>query len=434
MASGASHAGKIFALVDCNNFFVSCERIFRPDLEGKPVVVLSSNDGCVVARSNEAKVLGIPMGAPAFQYRQLFQQQRVVCFSANFELYADISRRITSILCKVAPHTEIYSIDESFLDLGELVIPNYATWGRAVRRDVLRRIGVPVSIGIAPTKTLAKAAADYAKKYPVHHGTLDLMSISSAQRELYLAQFPLEDVWGVGRRLGPKLRAEGLSSALDLSRLQLRQARQLMGLNGLRTVLELRGVACQPLTMAAKPPQTIMRGRTFGRDACDLTTLEAAFASLTARAARQAREDGQLARKACLFLSTSKHKPGYQSWFDEVDFPMPTADTGYITAAVVKRLEQLYQPHQAYHRAVITLCEFAPATQLQIDLLGTVQADTYDASRSRMAAIDALNQRYGRKCIYYAAEELAASWQPKHDRRSRRYVTNWQELPDAFIA
>ncbi len=424
-----SYSSKIYALIDCNNFFASCERVFRPELEGKPVVVLSSNDGCVVARSNEAKRLGIPMGAPAFKWRHVFIAHRVVQFSANFELYADLSRRITTILTGITPRTEVYSIDESFLDISELDIPDYAAWGRAVRSRILRAVGVPVSVGIAPTKTLAKLGADYAKKHPDCAGALSLTD--PAGRTAYLAQFPLEDLWGVGRRLAPRLHAESLHTALDISRLPSRRARQLMGLPGLQMVHELNGRGCHGLTPFHKPPQTIMRSRTFGEDTHELPVIEAAVASLAKRAAFQARSDHVLCRQALLYITTSRFKPGYRAWQEVTRFTRPTNESGEIISGVMQRLRAIYSSSQAYHRAGVTLCDFVPDGNLQTDLLGEVDTQAHDAAVARMQAVDAINARYGRNRIHYAAEDLSVSWQPKQRLRSPRYVSNWQELPEA---
>ncbi|MEK7153237.1 MAG: hypothetical protein AAB834_04775, partial [Patescibacteria group bacterium] len=202
----------VYALIDCNNFFVSCERIFRPDLEGKPVVVLSSGDGCAVARSNEAKRLGVPMGAPVFKHRQLFEKHNIIKFSANFELYGDISKRITALLTTITPRIEIYSVDESFLDLSELPIEDYAAWGRAIRNAIMRHIGVPVSIGIAPSKTLAKLAAEIAKQHDGYKGSFSFVDLEASRREAALQSMPIEEVWGIGRKLAPKIRAEGIAT------------------------------------------------------------------------------------------------------------------------------------------------------------------------------------------------------------------------------
>ena len=428
-----SNKTRVFALVDCNNFFVSCERIFRPDLEDKPLVVLSSNDGCVVSRSNEAKTAGVPMGAPAFQYRRLFKEQGITQFSANFELYGDISRRIIDIIASITPRTEVYSVDESFLDLSELNIIDYNDWGKKLRKHILRTVGVPVSIGIAPTKTLAKLGADYAKTDASLNGALSLVGLNIAEHQSYLKNFPLEDIWGVGRRLAPRLHAEGIHSALDLSRLRPRLARQIMGLLGLQMVSELNGISCHGLGPLLKPPKTIMRSRTFGEDTHQFDVLESAITSLAARAALQARNDQQLARKALLFLSTSRHKPGYKSWYEIVNFSTPTNDGGHIGSALICRLSDIYNNRQAYHRAGVTLCDFVPIKVLQIDLLGNISWQAHDTSQALMQAVDAINIRYGRHRIYYAAEDLNKSWQPKQSSRSPRYVSNWNELPKVQV-
>lgn len=431
--TGEMTPATLFALIDCNNFFVSCERIFRPDLEGEPVVVLSSNDGCVVARSNEAKRLGIPMGAPAFKWRELFKTHRVTQFSANFELYSDISRRITSILTGITPRTEIYSIDESFLDLSALAIQDYTAWGEEVRRHIFQAVGVPVSVGIAPTKTLAKLGADYAKQDEALRGVLSFVDLSRAQQQTYLTNVALEHIWGIGWRLGPKLHAEGIHNAWDVSRLPPRLARQLMGLPGMQVVHELNGQSCHTLTAFERAPKSIMRSRTFGEDTYELQALEAAVANLTAQAALQARSANLLAKRAVLFVSTSRHKPGYRSWHELLTLPMPTNDSGHIVSALAQHLRTIYGPQHAYHRAGITLYDFLPVRALQTDMLGMVRPERHDTSQSRMQAIDAINARFGRGRVHYATEALSTAWRPKHSLRSPRYVSLWAELPEAKI-
>ncbi len=432
MSQQGSH--KVYALVDCNNFFVSCERVFRPDLENRPVVVLSSNDGCVVARSNEAKTLGIPMGAPAYQYRAVFETHKVVKFSANFELYGDISRRIVAILSAVTPRTEVYSVDESFLDISHLIIKDYTAWGRALRQHVFRAVGVPVSVGIAPTKTLAKLGADYVKKHPEHQGALDLVATSQEEQATYFARFPLEDLWGIGRRLAPRLRAEGLYTALDVRNLRPQRARQLMGLPGMQMVWELNGTNCHTLTPFDRPNKTIMRSRTFGEDARELSVLEAAVASMAARATHEARTEHQLARRITLFMNTSKHRPGFTRWQEDIRLDMPTNDGGRIISETLDRLRAIYDPRQPYHRAGVTLYDFIPDNALQVDLLQRINPAGHDSSRARMAAIDAINERFGRSRVHYASEDLGTTWQPKHHLRSPRYVSRWDELPEAHVS
>jgi DNA polymerase V len=424
----------IFALIDCNNFFVSCERIFRPDLEGKPVVVLSSNDGCVVARSNEAKALGIPMGAPAFKYRQTFKQHGVIQFSANFELYGDISRRITQILTTITPHIEVYSVDESFLDLSEMPIADYEAWGNYVSKQVLRWVGAPISIGIAPTKTLAKVATERAKQRYLKGGALDLYSVSREFVDEQLAQVPLRDIWGIGWRLSPRLHAYGLGTAEDVAKLSPQVARALMGgVHGEQVVRELNGTSCFPLEQAGRVHKSISRTRMFGEDTGDINVLEAAIASFTTQAAYRLRSEGQLARRASFFITTNKHKSGYRSWSREIRFTMPTADTGTLIAALIGELSKVVRRDLVYHRAGVWLSDFVPAQALQTDLLGTIDVTAHDRASSRMASIDNLNARFGKGKVHYAAEDLGTAWEPKHRLRSPRYTSSWDELPTAKI-
>lgn len=422
-----------FALIDCNNFFVSCERLFRPDLEGKPVVVLSSNDGCVVARSNESKKLGIPMGAPAFKYRQLFKDHKVTTFSANFEIYGDISKRITALLTTVTPRIEIYSVDESFLDLSNLPIDDYEAWGRVVRESILKNIGVPVSIGIAPTKTLAKLSAESAKQHEEYQGVMSLAGVPDEKREAILGAMPIHEVWGVGWRLSPKLRAEGVSTALALARLRPQHAQQLMGIHGRKLVSELNGISCHKLELEGKLAKSIMRGRTFGEDTSEAHVLEAAIASLGARAAFALRREGLLARRVGFFTNTNRHKPGYRSWAPELKLATPTNDSGRIISLLVEKLQTVFNSSQKYHRLGVFLYDFVPEDSLQTDLLGQVNVTAFEKGMARMQALDHINTKWGRGKIYYAAENLADSWQPKHQIRSPRYVSSWDELPEARI-
>ncbi len=423
----------VLALIDCNNFFVSCERLFRPDLEGKPVVVLSSGDGCVVARSNEAKAAGIPMGAPAFKYKQVFQQHKITQFSANFELYSDISRRITQILTTVTPRIEIYSVDESFLDLSELQITDYEAWGHQVRELIFRWVGIPVSIGIAPTKTLAKLASEHAKKVTELDGVLSLINKPTQHINGYLAATPIQAVWGVGWRTAPKLRIEGIGTALHLSQLPPRRSQQLLGIHGRQMVAELGGTACYPLTLEGRLPQTISATRTFGQDTNELAVLEAAIASFVGTSTFKLRRSNQLAQRAGLFVTTNRHKPGYTNWNREVRLDSPSADPGQLTQLLNQELQQIYAPRHAYHRAGVWLGDFTPADQFQIDLLSPGDPEDHTRSKDKMTAVDGLNHRYGRGTIRFAAEDLGSSWRPYPKLRSPHYTSDWNDLPTAQI-
>ncbi|MDB5170389.1 MAG: Y-family polymerase [Candidatus Saccharibacteria bacterium] len=423
----------IFALIDCNNFFVSCERLFRPDLEGRPVVVLSSNDGCVVSRSNEAKAIGVPMAAPVFKHRDRFRQHGVVQFSANFELYGDLSERITRVLTSITPRTEVYSVDESFLDLSQLEIDDYHAWGRAVRERLLREVGIPVSIGIAPTKTLAKLASEYAKTEPALGGVLDLFSQTAEVRNNYLLKTPIKEIWGIGWRLAPKLKADGIFTALDVAQMRPRHAAQLMGVHGRQLVAELGGQSCHPLQPFGKVRQTVMNGRMFGEDTDEFSVIESAIASLTARAAYSLRHEGLLARSAVVSLSTNRFKPGYQRQQQAISFVTPTADTGQITAQLVQAVQSDFNQYEQYHRANILLFDLVGEQSFQTDLFGDANLEQSNSAHDRLEAFDAINSRYGKRTIRFAAEDLSKAWQPKYQLRSPRYTTNWQELPIARI-
>lgn len=424
-------AAPIFALIDCDSFFVSCERLFRPDLENRPVVVLSSNDGCVISRSSEAKQLGVPMGAPAFKYRPLFKQQGILEFSANFELYGDISQRITRVLTGITPRTEVYSVDEAFLDLSELVVADYHSWGLAARAKIRREVGIPVSMGIAPSKTLAKLAREHAKTTSSLGGVLNMLDMSLSQRLAYLQATPINNVWGVGWRLTPKLRAEGVYTALDLANLRPAHATQLMGVHGRQMVAELNGTSCLPIEASGKVRQSIMHGRMFGEDTSDFAVVEAAIASLTARAAFGLRKEGLLACTAVLSLSTNRNKPGYQRQQCVRNLDTPSSDTGAITASLIEALSTVFRPTMRYHRANVLLYNLIDEGAVQPDLFGTIDLARNQRAARRLKALDELNSRFGKRTVHFAAEDLSSVWEPKHVSRSPHYTTNWDDLPTA---
>lgn len=422
----------VFALVDCNNFFVSCLRMFRPDLEKVPVVALSSNDGCVVARSNEVRALGVPMGAPAFKWRDFFKRHGIVEFSGNFELYGDMSRRVTSILTTVTPRIELYSIDESFLDISQLEIDDYTVWAREVQRLVRQWTGIPISVGIAPTKTLAKLASERGKRSEELDGVLDLYSDPEVHRK-YMEATKLEDVWGVGRRLAPKLRGEGIGNAWQLSQLAPRRAQQLMGIQGRRMVSELNGLSCHGLETFGRPQQTISVTRTFGTDTNVLHVLESAIATFTTKAAFRLRQGKQLARTAGVFITTNQHKPGFTIRSRKVHFDLPTADTGRIAEALMQQLATIFNSKAEYHRAGVWLADLVPQSNIQVDLLGVIDPGKHDKAQASMRALDELNERYGKRTVHYAAEDLGQDWQPRHQIAMPRFTTRWDEIPAAII-
>lgn len=423
----------MFVLIDCNNFFVSCERLFRPDLENKPVVVLSSNDGCVVARSNEVKALGIPMGAPAFKYKEIFDKHNIIKCSGSFELYGNISRRITNTLSEITPKIEVYSIDESFLDISALSITNYRQWALQVKARILKEIGIPVSIGIASSKTLAKLASQIAKQQPIYQGVFSFADITQKAREAALASVDIKDIWGVGWRLEPRLKSQGIYNALQLSRMPPRRAQQLMSITGRQMIAELNGMSCFPLEKVHKQQKSIMRGRTFGQDTNDKDAIESIVANMSARAAHRLREEHQAACRGAFTIEIDRHKPGYRRWHEEVLFDPPTADTGQIIASLTQKFSEIHEKGQPYHRLNVYLYDLIPAHYLQTDLIGTADVSLHSKSQARMQALDNINNRFGRGRMYYAAEDLNKTWQPRRKLTTPRYTSNWNELPVARI-
>lgn len=464
----------MFALVDCNNFFVSCERLFRPSSRDMPVVVLSSNDGCAVARSNEAKALGIQMGAPLHELKRRFSiidgttmrptgrscLPSVIAFSANFELYGDISRRVAAVLIRATPRLELYSIDEAFLDISQLDISDYGMWGRELAAKIKREVGIPVSVGIAPTKTLCKIAADHAKKHTEYQSAFRIEARGMSQEtraeamplrdksgnlvknpsrsdtnstlDSYLSALTsvgIADIWGIGWRLAPRLRAEGIHTAADLAALAPRRAQQLMGIHGRRIVSELRGTSCIPLVTTHTPRQVISRGRQFGHDTSDLNVISAAVAHMTNHACQALRREGLLASHATVWLMTNRKKPGYTVLHRDTRFYTPTADTGTVARQLIRTLQHDFDTHRAWHKAEVTLWGLLPDGVLQTDLFGTVQPEQHTRSTALMAALDAINDKHGKATLHYAAEDLSHSWYPRRTMQSPPYTTDWRHLP-----
>ena len=465
-----------FALIDCNNFFASCERVFRPDLMTLPVVVLSSNDGCAVARSNEAKALGIKMGEPLHELKRRFtvidgvtmkplirsSLPQVVAFSANFELYGDISKRVAAVLARITPRLELYSIDEAFLDVSKLEIRDYTAWGRALAAKIYQEVGVPVSVGIAPTKTLCKLAADHAKHHPERKGSYyistpgDAAVHSAAASEkragecgllasetmlapeerraslenwkMALVHTPIQDIWGIGRRLAPKLRAEGIHTAADLAAMSPKRAAQLMGIQGRRTVAELNGISCIPLSSEHKPQQIISRGRQFGHDTNNFAVVAAAVARMANHACRALRSERLLATRATVWLMTNRKKPGFTVVHTDVHLYTPSADTGYISHQLLALLERTFNAQHAWHKAEVTLWGLVPGEQLQTDVFGLVSPQTHTHSATLMSTLDTINQKHGKGALHYAAEDLSHAWYPRRTMQSPAYTSSWEGL------
>lgn len=418
----------MYAVVDCNNFFVSCERLFRPELEGRPVIVLSNNDGCAVTRSNEAKPF-IPMGAPVFKYKDVIEREKIISFSANFRLYGDLSQRIMSILEHAVPYVQQYSVDEAFLEIGSLGLEDYEQWARELRGRILQWTGLPVAIGVGPTKTLAKAAVERAKKTPECDDVLSLDDPDKRRR--YLSQLPVEDVWGVGRRLAPKLHQYGIHDAQALANAPTKWMRQFTSVVGMRVVQELAGIDCFGMEVTYNQPaqHTIAATRSFGRAVSGQHELEAALASFIARAAHKARRQELLASELRIFISTGKHARLRRTISERRELPVATADTGRLTAHAVELLNEVYDSQYSYKRAGIMLGKLVPRTAQQQNLLAPVGPQQFDRRERLMATLDNVNHKWGSHTLKVATEGVNRRWRSKREHTSPAYTTRWRDLP-----
>lgn len=417
----------LFALVDCNNFYTACERLFRPDLKGRPIVVLSNNDGCIVSRSAEAKQLGIRMGAPYFQVEPFLQQHRVAVFSSNYALYADMSARVMSILEEQAPRVEVYSIDEAFLDLSGIqasLAP--AEFGTRVRRIIDRWTGIQVCVGVAPTKTLAKLANHGAKHWPATGGVVDL-SDPRRQRRL-MALVPVSEVWGVGRRLSKKLQAQGIHTALDLANADPKSIRRQYSVVLERTLRELNGESCLTLEEIAPRKRQIICSRSFGERITTFEAMRQAICEYTVRAAEKLRQEQQLAKRITLFMRTNRFNAAEAQYMPSVgaELVLPSDDTRDFVEAAVRLLRSSWKEGYRYMKAGIMLTDFHTP--------GLYQPGLFDDARSRpkakalMAVLDRINHS-GKGRVFLASQGTQKHWQMKRERLSPAYTTCWSDLP-----
>ena len=412
------------ALVDCNNFYASCERLFQPALRGKPVVVLSNNDGCVIARSNEAKALGIPMGAPWHLHREQFRRSGVVVRSSNYTLYGDMSARVMRVLGGFTPDLEIYSIDEAFLRLAGFG-DRLEGHARELRATVLQWTGIPVSVGIAPTKTLAKAANRMAKRDP-ESGGVALLLTAEAQ-EAALARMALTDLWGVAGRMAQRMAEIGIHTPLDLRRADPRFVREKFSVVTERLVYELNGIPCLALEDVTPDRKSIMASRSFGQPVTRRSDMEEAVAAYTARAAEKMRRQNLATANLQVFVQTNNFRTEERQYFatQPVQLPVATADTGKLTRAALSGLGAIWKPGYRYKKAGVVFLDLQPAGEV---LGGLFDAPDTPAKRRLMSVVDKLNSHYGRDTITYAASGRHRSWKLRSDQLSGRFTTNWDEL------
>jgi DNA polymerase V len=420
----AARLAPVYALIDGNSFYCSCERLFAPKLARRPVIVLSNNDGCAVARTPEAKALGIAMGAPFFKIRDLCRKNGVAVFSSNYTLYGDMSRRMNEIYHQFAPEVEVYSIDESFLNIVGLA-RDYTAYAQELRQRVLRWVGIPTCVGIGPTKTLAKLANRTAKTYPELNGVCDFTDL--AMREKYLGDTPVGELWGVGRASAAKLEAIGIRTVGELRALPPKRARQVLTVVGERMVHELNGVPCLPLEALPAQRKGIAVTRSFGKAVTTLEEMQQAVAAYATRAAEKLRRHRLAAVTGFVFMHT--HAFNGDPWSHTgkaVEFLEPTDDTHELIYAATRAAAGAWRDGYRYAKAGIMLTELVPVAQVQTSLLATLDRER----RARlMAALDGVNSRFGRHTLYPAIAGHRQSWATKFERKSPRFTTSWDELP-----
>lgn len=426
----------VFALVDCNNFYASCEKLFDPKLKDRPVVVLSNNDGCVVARSAEVKALGIPMGVPWFQIQAEARRYGIVAFSSNYALYADMSNRVVEVLSDFSPNLEVYSIDESFLDLSGMNMraESLAAYGVEIRQRVADWLGLAVCVGIAPTKTLAKLANHCAKKgLAGADGVCDFTTLNPGALNHLFARIEVGEVWGVGRQIKARLAAMGIQTVRQLRDADAETIRARFSVVLERTVCELRGESCLDLQEVVPDKQQIMSSRSFGTLVYERADLEEAVASYIAKAAEKLRAQDSLAGGVQVYIRTNVFKPEVPQYQKGVTVPLPeaTADTRVLTQWAIRILRRIYRPGFGYHKAGVMLLDLVPAAKRQLALFDS-QGGAGDARSGKlMAVLDDINQRYGRQSLRLAAEGVERSWQMRRGNLSPGYTTSWDGLPVA---
>ena len=430
----------MYALVDGNNFYVSCERVFRPSLNGCPVVVLSNNDGCAVARSNEAKALGIKMGAPWFKIKHLAESEGLVALSANFALYGDLSDRMMSLAAGLGPHQEIYSIDESFIDIAG-VRGDLTERSHKIRSRILQWVGIPCGIGIGATKTLAKLANHIAKtaerkpgSYPAHLAQVaNLVEMTASELEIVLADTEVSEVWGVGRRIGQQLKEAGIHTVLDLVRLDPAMVKRRWSVVLERTVRELQGTDCVGLEQAPPAKQEIAVTRSFGHAVLDLSVLQEAVTEFASRAALKLRRQNGHAGQVLTFIRTSPFRAQDLQYSRSTVVPLrrPTNDSREISQAALRGLEGIFRPGYRYAKAGVMLLSLGSADVLQQELPLDNENATDPGGSRLMLALDAVNDRFGRNTLTIASAGLAGDqkqWRMKQERLTPGYTTDWNGL------
>ncbi len=415
----------MYALVDCNNFFVSCERVFNPSLNNRPVIVLSSNDGCVIARSNEAKAAGIPMGIPVFKVRQVIEKGKFSVFSANHVLYGDMSRRVMQLLSRFSSELEVYSIDEAFLSLDGIKHDELESYARHVRETILKQIGIPVSIGIAPTKTLAKIASHIAKKGSVFRGAC-LLDKGDMLRDA-LRFTPIHEVWGIGRRTAPLLQEKGIVTAYDFSRLPQTWVKKILTVEGEKTWMELNGKPCISLDIQSPDKKSITSSRSFGDMVTTFDNLSEAVATFTSHCAARLRRQKSCAGTLLVYIQSNRFRTEMEQYVNsfQVELPVPTNSDMELVHYANLSLRRIYRDGIAYKRAGVVVSRIVPEENIQMNLF-----DEVDRARHRklMDAVDTINRKMGRDQVKLAARGIVSRWKPHNEYLSPCYTTNFKDI------
>ncbi len=414
----------MFALIDCNNFYASCERAFRPDLKGKPIVVLSNNDGCVIARSNEAKAVGIPMGAPAFEFEKLFQQYGVHVFSANFALYGDLSHRVMTILSDYSPDIEIYSIDEAFLKLNGFDFFNLQDYGEEMRFKVTKWTGIPISVGIAPTKALAKVANRIAKKYPEQ--TKGVYIIDNEEKRIKaLKWLKIEDVWGIGRQHAKRLQAQQILTAYDFTLLDNNWVQKHLTIVGLRLKLDLQGIPTLDLE-EIQAKKNIATTRSFETNYTDFEQLAERVCTFASSCAEKLRKQKSCCNSLMVFIHTNSHRKDLPQYSRNIVVKLPYATNSSIELAKFAKqaLQRIFKPGCHYKKAGVIVQHFTPQSITQ----KTLFESSDERHQPLMEAIDQMNLLFGQQKIRLASQDPKRVWKMKQEKLSPRYSTNLNDI------
>ena len=420
----------MFALADCNNFFASCERVFRPDLQGKPIIVLSSNDGCAIARSNEAKALGIKMGAPLFKIRDIVEKHHVAVFSGNMALYGDMSQRVRWVLEEYAPSVEVYSIDECFLDLRGMNNLDFDAYAKRISAQCWKLTPSPVSVGIAPTKTLAKIASKLCKQYPKLRGGCYMHRAQDIEK--VLRRYPIEEVWGIGRRSAPRLKERGVHTAYDFTQLSEGTVHALMGITGVRTWNELKGVPCIEFEEGFEAKQSICVSRSFSSEIYDLKELQEQIANFASSMAEKLRKQRGVAAEMVVFAYTNRFKESEPQTYANglISFTTPTANQRQIVAESVHTTQRIFKSGYGYKKAGVIATKIIPKSEVMHSLFEDTEA--IEREQKITSALDSINATFGRGTIKLAVQG-SGKIKTASENQSPHYTTKWSDIPKATI-